>query len=171
MRISSWIWHWTRRCPCNRASRVTYYKDTSLYVSQTRMISLRAAGHWSYDWVQQLIRGRWTAFCVIWPCHLQLRPLYPRPHHQLVERALRLHLLNLHTLIRSLQMVDVPVQVPLPFRASLKERRINLDVSVHRSIAPPGENNVLVVSVNSWFPMAPFWSMSLVDFARIISLP
>ena len=48
--------------------------------------------------------------------------LYPRPDSQLVERALRLHPLNIHTRIRSLQMVDDPVQVSLPFRASLKDK-------------------------------------------------
>ena len=44
-----------------------------------------------------------------------------RPDSQLVERALRLRPLYLHKRVRSLQMVDDPIQVPLPFRASLED--------------------------------------------------
>ena len=37
----------------------------------------------------------------------------------LVERELRLYPMDHHTRIRSIQMVDDPVQVPLRFRAAL----------------------------------------------------
>src|SRR6218665_488622 len=54
---------------------------------------------------------------------------------------------------------------------NLLRRWINFDLSLHCSIVPSGEKRALDVRVNSKFPMASFWLMSLLDLAKTISLP